>query len=279
MREVLEKIVKGLSEGNRIPRGVRNLCGEVDESDGQHGNLSGATVPEEILFPLPTNDEQLTIIRRLCGRSGVMVQGPPGTGKSHTIVNLVSHLLASGQRVLVTSQTPRAFRVLRNKIPDAILPLTVSLLGEDAESRQNLEHSVQGILRHVNTTNPIEAQRQIDAKTQERRSLQSQLAGFRQRLREIREAETTSFSIPGTPYQGTAQAIAQSVSHDGKRFSWFPDQVAEVAEPPLTDATTPRIVFSVGAMRRPFPCIRSARTRYVADRWQLWGCRQRMFAG
>jgi hypothetical protein len=107
MREMLKKIVKGLSEGKCIPPGVRNLCGSFDESDGQHDPLSEVTsVPEEILFPLPTNDEQLTIIRRLCGHSGVLVQGPPGTGKSHTIVNLVSHLLACGQRVLVTSQTP-----------------------------------------------------------------------------------------------------------------------------------------------------------------------------
>ncbi|MFH1924394.1 MAG: AAA domain-containing protein [Planctomycetota bacterium] len=184
---------------------------------------------------MPTNDEQLTIIRRLHGRSGVLVQGPPGTGKSHTIVNLVSHLLACGQRVLVTSQTPRALKVLRDKIPEAILPLTVSLLGEDAESRQNLEHSVQGILRHVNSTNPTDAQRQIAAKTRERQSLQARLAELRRRLREIREAETTAYSIPGTPYQGTAQAIAQVLSRDSERFSWLPDQVGEETEPPLTD--------------------------------------------
>ena len=162
MCEVLKKIVKGLSEGKSIPRGVRDLCGSLHESDGQRDPLCPlaevTAAPEEILFPLQTNDEQLAIIRRLCGRSGVLVQGPPGTGKSHTIVNLVSHLLACGQRVLVTSQTPRALKVLRDKIPKAILPLTVSLLGEDAESRQNLEHSVQGILRYVNTINAAHTQ-------------------------------------------------------------------------------------------------------------------------
>ena len=195
-------------------------------------------MPEEILFPLPTNDEQLAIIRRLHGRSGVLVQGPPGTGKSHTIVNLICHLLASGKRMLVTSQTPRALKVLRDKIAKElpeILPLTVSLLGEDAESRQNLEHSVQGILRHVNTTNPTEAQRQIDAKTRERQSLRSQLADLRRRFREIREAETTAYSIPGTSYQGTAQFIAQSVTKEVERFGWLPDQISENTAPPLTD--------------------------------------------
>jgi very-short-patch-repair endonuclease len=236
MSEVLKKIVKQLSEGTRIPLGIRTLCGSSDSSEAKRNSPSEADgVPEAILFPLPTNNEQLEIVRRLCGRSGVLVQGPPGTGKSHTIVNLVSHLLASGQRVLVTSQTPRALKVLRDKIPEAILPLTVSLLGEDAESRQNLEHSVQGILRHVNTTNPTEAQLQIAAKTRERESLQARLAELQRRLREICEAETTTLFIPGTAYQGTAQAIAQAVSHDSECFSWLTDQVAEETGPPLAD--------------------------------------------
>ena len=239
MREVLKKIVKGLSEGKCIPRGIRNLCGSPDELDAQHAPASEAAfIPEEVLFPLSTNDEQLEIIGRLHGRSGVLVQGPPGTGKSHTIVNLICHLLASGKRVLVTSQTPRALKVLRDKIAKdlpEILPLTVSLLGEDTESRQNLEHSVQGILRHVNSTGGLDAQRQIDATTRERKSLRSRLADLRRRLREIREAETTVHSIPGTRYQGTAQAIAQAVSRDSESFSWLTDEIGEGAEPPLTD--------------------------------------------
>ena len=59
----------------------------------------------EIYFPLPANNEQRRIIQHLRVQPGVLVQGPPGTGKSHTIVNLVSHLLATKQRVLVTSHT------------------------------------------------------------------------------------------------------------------------------------------------------------------------------
>ena len=129
-------------------------------------------------------------------------------------------------------------KVLRDKIAKElpeILPLTVSLLGEDAESRQNLEHSVQGILRHVNTINPADAQRQIDATTRERQSLQSRLAALRRRRREVREAETTTYSVPGTPYEGTAQAIAQAVSRDSHCLAWLTDQIGEGTEPPLTD--------------------------------------------
>jgi len=239
MSKAFTKIVEGIIDRKDIPRGVSIICGSCDDSERQPEpsaqHPKGASVPEEILFPLPTNDEQLAIIRRLRGRSGVLVQGPPGTGKSHTIVNLVSHLLACGQRVLVTSQTPRALKVLRDKIPEAILPLTVSLLGEDAESRQNLEHSVQGILRHVNSTNPDHAQQQIDETSRKRQSLRGELADLRRRQREIREAETTVYYVLGTTYQGTAQAIAQAVSRDSSRFSWLTDQIGEETEPPLTN--------------------------------------------
>lgn len=239
MQDALKKVATQLlCEETPIPSGIRRVCGDGNEPIVPHDNTTGIpAVPDEILFPLPTNDEQLAIIRRLDRRSGVLVQGPPGTGKSHTIVNLICHLLASGKRVLVTSQTPRALRVLRRKIekelPD-ILPLTVSLLGEDAESRQNLEQSVQGILHRVNAADGDDVQQRIEWETRNRQSHRSRLAELRRRLREVREAETTTYAVPGTSYEGTAQAIAEAVSRDEERFSWLPDSVAEESVPPLT---------------------------------------------
>ncbi|MFV0132470.1 AAA domain-containing protein [Streptomyces sp. HMX87] len=60
-----------------------------------------------------TNERQRSVLRRLEHDTGVVVQGPPGTGKTHTIANLVSALLAQGQRVLVTSARDQALTVLR----------------------------------------------------------------------------------------------------------------------------------------------------------------------
>ena len=74
-----------------------------------------------------------------------MVQGPPGTGKSHTIPNLVCSLLGGGKRVLVTSQTPRALKVLKGMIPKEMAALCVSLLGNDSTALKELEDSVYGI--------------------------------------------------------------------------------------------------------------------------------------
>ena len=219
LRDALKKVVTQLDAGGGIPEGIQHLCGreEIGErADSSHER--SPDIPETILFPLPTNDEQLAIVRRINGRSGALVQGPPGTGKSHTIVNLVSHFLAAGKRVLVTSQTPRALKVLRDKFPLAIRALTVSLLGDDAESRSNLEYSVQGILRHFESLDEDSARVEIAETMRRRQSLLSQLSQLRRRMREIRESETVAFALPGTCYEGTAQRIAMAVSRDAPRL-------------------------------------------------------------
>ena len=79
-----------------LTEGFRQLCCILPEKE----SLSGASAqpPGELYFPLPANEEQKKIIRTLDMQAGVLVQGPPGTGKSHTIANLISHLLVTGQR-------------------------------------------------------------------------------------------------------------------------------------------------------------------------------------
>ena len=65
------------------------------------------SVDDDIFLPLPVNDAQLRVIRRVDSAAQTLVQGPPGTGKTHTGAALISHLLAQGKRVLVTAQTDR----------------------------------------------------------------------------------------------------------------------------------------------------------------------------
>lgn len=152
--KLLSDIAKNIEQGGKIPFGVRRLCEIVEDTTPteedersvtpEHSPLSDA----EIYFPMLANDEQRTIVQRLNMGRGVLVQGPPGTGKSHTIANLICHLLAKGKRVLVSSQTPRALKVLQEKIQkDAghLLPLCVSILGNDAVALENMENSVIGI--------------------------------------------------------------------------------------------------------------------------------------
>jgi len=87
-----------------------------DVTDADHGDL---------FFPKPFNDEQVEIIRRLEKSDGLVVQGPPGTGKTHTIANIISHMLATGRRVLVVSHGETALRVIQEQLPEGVRDLAL----------------------------------------------------------------------------------------------------------------------------------------------------------
>jgi hypothetical protein len=93
-----------------------------------------ALISERLLMPPPTNREQELVAYRLAEHRDVTVQELPRTGKTHTIANLISHLVGHGKRVLVTSQKGQALLVLRDKIPQFIRDLSVAMLGSSAAS-------------------------------------------------------------------------------------------------------------------------------------------------
>jgi len=113
-------------------------------------------------MPLPTNPEQERVALRLAEHRGVTVQGPPGTGKTHTIANLISHLVGHGKRVLVTSQKEQALAVLRDKIPESIRDLSVAVLGSSSASLGQLEQSVRAIYENAVALDHREARQRID---------------------------------------------------------------------------------------------------------------------
>ncbi len=85
------------------------------------------------------------IATQLATSRGVTVQGPPGTGKSHTIVNLVSHLVAQGKRVLVTAEKEQALSVLRAKIPEELRDLSLAVLGSTPAALEDLRTAAQSM--------------------------------------------------------------------------------------------------------------------------------------
>ena len=156
---LLNEIQKAIEESDEVPGGIREMIDpetaeaarqeriyaerqshtDVECFDTSPDQRSLGTPPPdlkdpEIYFPLPSNKEQYEIAARLRYGRGVLVQGPPGTGKTHTIANLICHLLAQGKRVLVTSETPRGLQSLQSKFHGPAAPiaeLCVVLLGND----------------------------------------------------------------------------------------------------------------------------------------------------
>jgi very-short-patch-repair endonuclease len=204
---------------------------EDDPIAGAEDNTAGAEGADRLLFPLPTNEEQRQIVHRLLAEPYVLVKGPPGTGKSHTIANLICHLLARGDRVLVTAHAPKALAVLRGLLPDDIRDLCVTALGSSREDQRLLEESVRGILRRQNEWRGREAAQQaIENAEGALRELEGELARVERDLRAFREAETHSHELPGN-YSGTAAQIARRLSEQEQEFGWFPELSADAAFP------------------------------------------------
>lgn len=230
-------IVEQIRKGGNIPSGVSLLCEVSDKiptlDSGEHDSDAGKPLEATSYLPLPINEEQLQVVDLLKNRRGILVQGPPGTGKSHTIANLICCLLAQGKRVLVTSQTPRALKVLKGKIPSEIAALCVTLLGNDQTARQELESSVHGINQMYSEWNPVSSRKRIASLERQLLEIQKHIAETNRLLQELREIETYQHQVAEGAYKGTAQQIACRVKEEENRFSWLEDNISEKQPCPL----------------------------------------------
>jgi very-short-patch-repair endonuclease len=205
-----------------IPIYLQRLAGVAQHQMTEliaNDNQTLANEDLDILFALPANIEQLELARQLEQRDAVLVQGPPGTGKTHTIANLLGHLLAQGKRVLVTSNTSKALRVLRSKVPESIQSLCVSVVDVPAKSRQELEQAVRAIAEKMQSGS-ASLQKLSERKGQERVQLIEQIRSLRSQQRMCITREYEPLIIGGESFEPSmAGRLVNSglTSHD-----WIP---------------------------------------------------------
>lgn len=229
MVRIYDSIIAQLaSDSGAVPAGWSGLVEDTDDidvltSEGQEasGTPSGVPPGQEIYFPLPANHEQRRIVEAIQQRRGVLVQGPPGTGKSHSIANLICHLLASGKRALVTAETSQALKILKDKLPEELRPLCISLLGRSGESFAELNAAVEGITSRYAAWTPGAYDPRIAEIDRELEARRRCLAQIDAQLRSLREGETVTHTLMGGAYQGTASQIAARVASERERLGWL----------------------------------------------------------
>jgi hypothetical protein len=147
----IESVIDDISNGSKVSSFLKRIVGSKDTSinlshDQNNKKYLGSANGEDkdILFTKPANEEQLLVARQLKNNGAVLVQGPPGTGKTHTIANLVGHLLSEGKSVLVTSYSEKALKVLRDKIVEPLKPLCLPVLSS-VESRKEMEKTLNAM--------------------------------------------------------------------------------------------------------------------------------------
>ena len=174
-------------------------------------------------FPLSVNQEQESIITKLSNSVGVLVQGPPGTGKTHSIANLICHLLVTGKKILVTSQTDRALKVLKNKLPNDLKSLCVEILGRDQKSLSELKNSVNSINSKYQEWNDEEYNTEIEFLEKKDNELKGEKVHIERELADKRKFETRLYEKLFGFYSGSAGSIAKQIRGEQDSYSWIKD--------------------------------------------------------
>lgn len=181
-------------------RGLSMIYGSGDIAEAQ-----------DLFFPAAFNDEQVQIVQKLQVYDGVVVQGPPGTGKTHTIANIICHCLALGQRVLVTSMKEPALTVLKEKLPERIQPLAVSLLTAERDGMRQFEYSIAKIAAEIQSIDRLTMGREIDRITDNIDRCHARLAQLDAEINALAVTNLSPFELDGEyiePREAAAEVAA-----------------------------------------------------------------------
>ena len=235
-----QSLAHKMRSSDKLPVAFETVFSDTQTMENAFGQeLRDDGTGQRLLMPLPANDEQQKILRNLSHSSGVTVQGPPGTGKSHTIVNLVSHLLAQGKRILVTAEKEQALAVLKDKMPDELKDLTVAAIGSSPAENAKLRLSVQQMQDSLANLDINATQQRIVKLNASIDAARDRLTSIDGQLCDLLAAETSTYSI-GTNAQ-SAESIAKLVSGDA-RSNIIPDGLSKDAALPLDQHEFERFV-------------------------------------
>ncbi|CAN7333390.1 AAA domain-containing protein [Rhizobacter sp. LjRoot28] len=238
--EDIRRLKKSVEAAPSLPGVIRSFVEHGDSAvrvrpEQPFRGLSSSESPAgafELYFPMPYNDEQVSIIQKLESNDGAVVQGPPGTGKTHTIANVVSHYLALGKRVLVTAKSESALAVLQDKLPERIRPLSVSLLSDERDGMKQFEHSIQTIASSVASINPQRAEAAIAAAELKLNQLHAKIANVDHTVSSYASKHMRNYSFQGR--EVSPEDMAKLVLEKADEHQWFDDEPPGAAEGKLT---------------------------------------------
>lgn len=183
---------------------------------------------EELYFPKPYNDAQEQIIKKLNSNNGVVVQGPPGTGKTHTIANIICHYLATGKKILVTSEHEPALSVVQEQLPEEIRKLAISILTDENQGNKQLERAINILQSLVTQTNTSSLRNQKDSLEKEVQKLKNEVNVIEAEIRDWSSKQMQSIpnEINDSNLDLSAMDLANEVMRDKDKHLWIKDNIS-----------------------------------------------------
>jgi hypothetical protein len=248
----IDAIIDDIDHRDIFPPALAQITGTADSWDASTGigdipgssSTSTAIITptfsdDDILLAKETNEEQLQIIRRLSHSGSVIVQGPPGTGKTHTIGNLIGHLLAQGKSILVTAHTTKALRVLRDKVPEVLQPLCVSVLGSDQDARRQLESAISSITERLTQDNSETLLTRASQFLKDRKALLQKKRELERLLRQALENEYREIVVGDKSF--SPSDAARYIASNRDKHAWIPSAIKLGSSLNLTDQELVRL--------------------------------------
>lgn len=226
--QAIEAFLRSLPSLEELPPSLVRVVG-IDPGAPEKKPLED----QDLLLTMPSNPEQERVVKRLHSTGAVLVQGPPGTGKTHTIANLIGHLLAEGKSILVTSQASKALRIVRDMVTPELRPLCVSVLEQESESRDQLESAVKGIVNRFTSSDPDELDTLASQYDARRGELRQKLVAVQEKLLAARVDEYRPVVV-GDESLSPARAAQLLADQAASRHQWIPGPVTEGVPFPLT---------------------------------------------
>ena len=228
--EDIRRLKKSVEDASSLPSVIRSFVEHGDSTvqvrtEKPFRGLSSSDSVEgalELYFPMPYNDEQVSIVRKLETNDGVVVQGPPGTGKTHTIANVICHYLAQGKRVLVTAKGESALAVLQEKLPERIRPLSVALLSDERDGMKQFEHSIQTIASSVAALNPLRVESHIASLELDLGRLHANISNVDQTAAAYAAKHMRNYTFQGS--DTSPEKMAKLVMTQAAEHEWFDDE-------------------------------------------------------
>ena len=237
--EALESYIEKLPALDRLPEALLRLVGREEGPAKQAAGEAAATSSIDLLLTKHANPEQRRVIEELETKDTVMVQGPPGTGKTHTIANLIGHLLAKRQRILVTSHASKALRVVKEHVAPSLRPLCVSVLHGDDDSSKELQESISGIINYLAKASVAKLDKEIREIESERMELTKESAELRQKLRQAALLEYGRVEFDGEKI--LPAECARRIAAEREQHGWIPGPVSESSKCPLSESAVKRL--------------------------------------
>ena len=226
--KAIENITEKIENSGEIPAHLYELVGVASEEENE--NTEKDFREEEILFVKDANTEQVNIAKQIEKNNAVVVQGPPGTGKTHTIANLLGHFLAQGKNVLVTSQTKKALRVLKEKILKSIQGLCISILDDD---NSDMRKSVETISEKLGNFTSEKLKKEVEELEKIRIKECNDLENITDQMCGIRYRESKSIDFNGETF--FIKDIAKYLRENPEIAGKIPGKISELVPCPITN--------------------------------------------